>query len=192
VLDATALRAALGTAQHDLFRLETLDRYDVPSDGGDFARYLAGEAAPDPARKAAWHDRLRADRERGVRRWRVHLVTEPLTPYLRFEIDWAHLQNAHLEDIRVLTTDHFQPGATVGETPLPSGVSATVGDFYLIDGAHPLLMHYDSAGRFTGAEFAPGSTAARYRVIRDAAWGAAEPVTEWWAAHPQYHRTVTV
>lgn len=175
MLDVTMLRAALGTAEHDLFRLETLDRYEVPSDGGDFARYLAGEAAPDPARKAGWHEKLRADRERGVRRWRVHVITEPLTDYLRFEIEWAHLRNAHLEDIRVLTRDRF-----------PSG--AGVGDFWLVDGDHPVLMHYDSAGRFTGAELAPGSTAARYRLIRDAAWEAAEPVTAWWAAHPQYHR----
>src|SRR5690242_6858669 len=36
------------------FRLEVRDAYEVASDGGDFARYIAGEALPDAARKNAW------------------------------------------------------------------------------------------------------------------------------------------
>jgi len=46
------------------FRLETLQQYEVASDGSDFARYLAGEAEPTQARKQPWLDRLRAERDR--------------------------------------------------------------------------------------------------------------------------------
>ena len=35
----------------DLLRVQTLDRYDVGSDGDDFRRYLAGEAEPTASRK---------------------------------------------------------------------------------------------------------------------------------------------
>jgi len=42
------------------FRLEVRDSYAVASDGGDLARYLAGEDAPDATRKNAWLDELRA------------------------------------------------------------------------------------------------------------------------------------
>ena len=38
------------------FRFEVRDHYAVASDGGDFARYLAGEDLPDAARKNAWLD----------------------------------------------------------------------------------------------------------------------------------------
>ncbi len=44
------------------FRLETLDAYDVGSDGEDVARYLRGERSPDPARKEPWLSQLRAER----------------------------------------------------------------------------------------------------------------------------------
>ena len=173
------LGALLRTAQHDLFRLETLDLYEVPSDGGDYGRYLSGEAAPDPARKAAWHERIRAERERGLRRWRVHAVTEPLTSYLCFEFEWGHALNAHLEDIRVLTTGRS-----------PAGLDLR--DFWLTDDQDVVLMNYDQTGRFTGAQIAPRGEVPRYRAIRDAAWEAAEPFAAWWDAHPQYHRHATV
>jgi hypothetical protein len=43
------------------FRLETLDAYDVGSDGEDVARYLRGEASPDPERKEPWLAQLRVE-----------------------------------------------------------------------------------------------------------------------------------
>jgi hypothetical protein len=47
------------------FRLETLDTYTSAGDGGDVARYLAGEPAPDPERKDRWLSVLRAERAEG-------------------------------------------------------------------------------------------------------------------------------
>ncbi len=46
-------------ATGSLFRLETLPAYDVPTDRGDFPRYLAGEPDPDMERKGRWLDFLR-------------------------------------------------------------------------------------------------------------------------------------
>ena len=102
MMDAAALGAFLRAAAGDLFRLETLAQYQVPTDGGDYARYVAGAPGPDMARKAVWHDRLRADRARGLRRWRVYVAHEPLSAYARYECEWGHALNAALEEIRVL------------------------------------------------------------------------------------------
>jgi hypothetical protein len=179
MLDAQGLGAALRAAEHDLFRLETLDYYAVPSDGGDFHRYLAGEDVPDQARKDAWHDRLRGERERGVYRHRVYVAREPLSPYARFECEWGHALNADLEEIRVLP-----------HSRIPQGVD--LADWWMVDRRDVLLMHYDSEGRFTGAEPAASAETGRYLAARTAAWEAAEPFTAWWAAHPQYHRHVSV
>src|SRR6266566_1232252 len=75
------------------FRLEVRDAYEVASDGGDFARYLAGEPAPDPARKGAWLDELRADTAAGKRWQWCHVVRGPLTGYLRYEFEWGYQVN---------------------------------------------------------------------------------------------------
>jgi hypothetical protein len=176
MMDEAALGAFLDQAQGDLFRMETLDRYDAGSDGGDFERFLRGEPAPDPARKAAWHKRLAADRERGLRNRRVHVVRSPLSDYLRFEVAWGHAPNAHLEEIRILD---------LAGTPAPAGLIRE--DFWLMDDRDVVLMHYDQRCRFTGASVLPPSELPRYRAARDAAWAAAEPFGSWWDAHPQYH-----
>lgn len=158
------------------FRLEVRDAYAVATDGGDFARYLAGEPAPDAARKNAWLDTLRAERQAGkVRQW-VHVVHGPLTDYLRFEMEWGYLPNLQAgAEVRILDlAEQSRPGGLVDH------------DFWLLDDEAALIMHYDSAGTFTGAELAddPG----RYRTARDAAWNNAVPVADYWRAHPQYHR----
>jgi hypothetical protein len=175
MLDVQALGTLLRSAEHDLFRLEARDRYEVPSDGGDFGRYMAGEAAPDPDRKAAWQRRLAAEKARGLHRWRVHVVTEPLSDYLRYEFDWGHRLNAHLEDIRVLALPE-----------MPEGLLGT--DWYLVDDRDVVDMRYDGHDRFTGAVVLPAGEAGPYLLARAEAWERAVPLTEWWDRHPQYHR----
>jgi hypothetical protein len=173
MLDAAGLGAVLRAAETTLDRMETLPAYAVPSDGGDFQRYLDGAPAPDPDRKAAWHDRLAAERDRGLYRRRVYVAREPLSDYARFECEWGHAPNVHLEDIRVLAPAQF-----------PAIVPMS--DWWLIDGASVLLMRYDQAGAFTGAE--PAENAAGYVAAWAMAWARAEPFEAWWAAHPRYHR----
>jgi Family of unknown function (DUF6879) len=179
MLDAQALGARLRAARHDLFRIEALDRYAVPTDGGDYQRYLDGEPEPDPARKAAWHERLAAERARGLYRRRIHVIHEPLSDYLRFEFDWGHRLNAHLEDIRVLALAH-PPSAQDWH------------DFWMVDDRDVLAMAYGADGQFEGALPVLAGNVRLYRMIRDAAWEAAVPFTDWWDAHPQYHRHVSV
>jgi hypothetical protein len=179
MLDAEALGIRLRAAKRDLFRVETLDRYAVPSDGGDFKRYLDGEPEPDAERKAAWRNRLLAERERGLFRRRVHVIHEPLSDYLRYEFDWGHRLNTDIEDIRVLS---------LPEPPAERGWH----DFYLVDDREVLAMVYDEGGQFEGALPVSVTEVRLYRMIRDAAWEAAVPFSEWWDAHPQYHRHVSV
>jgi hypothetical protein len=157
------------------FRLETLDRYEVPTDGGDFARYLKGEPGPAPERKQAWADRLTQERERGIRRSRVHILRTPLTDYLRFECEWGHALNTHLEDIHILD---------LSEHARPEGVPDC--DYWLIDDRITILMHYDDAGRFLGAE--TENDPAPYQRARDIAMSAAEPFSAWWQRHPEEWR----
>jgi hypothetical protein len=164
--------------QRTAFRLEVRDRYAVASDGGDFARYLAGEELPDAARKNAWFDELRADTAAGKRWQWLHIVRGPLSDYLRYAFEWGYGLNIHAgADVRVLD---------LAERPRPAGVPDE--DFWLLDDEAVLIMHYDDQGRFLGAEPADQAELSRYRNAREAAWEAAEPFADYWARHPEYHR----
>jgi hypothetical protein len=160
------------------FRLELLDHYDVETDGVDFTRYLQGEPAPTPERKQPWLDHLRREREAGIHRYRVHVLRTPLTPYLRYECEWGYAPNvAAGEDVQILD---------LSERPAPEGLVDH--DFWLIDDRHVIRMHYDTGGRFVGAEPLDDDQLPRYRRARDAVVEAAEPFTAWWARHPEEWR----
>jgi len=160
------------------FRLEVRDSYAVASDGGDLARYLAGEDAPDATRKNAWLDELRADTAAGKRWQWVHVVRGPLSDYLKYEFEWGYAVNIHAgAEVRVLD---------LAERPRPAGLLDE--DFWLLDDDGVLIMRYDVRGRFLGAEPADFAELARYRRARDVAWQASTPFADYWAAHPGYHR----
>jgi Family of unknown function (DUF6879) len=162
-----------------LFRLETLDLYDVGSNGDDLNRYLAGEPGPDMARKGPWMDQIRSEVARGLHTYRVHVVRGPLSPYLRFEFEWGYLPNeAAGEDIRILD---------LAEQARPAGLNVDH-DFWLIDDRDAVRMHYDGSGRFTGAEVLSSAEVPRYRAARAAALAAAEPFPAYWQRHPEYHQ----
>lgn len=179
--DPAALGELIDGARRDVFRLETLDSYAVASDGGDYGRWLAGEPAPDPGRKAGAHQWLRSFTDRGVTFRRVHIVRSPLSDYLRYEMDWGYGPNSAYEEIRILD---------LAERPWP-GDQAPDEDFWLIDGTDVAIMDYDEQNRYCGFRHVTTSGPLGYRAaeIARTAWDAAEPYARYWAAHPQFWRT---
>lgn len=160
------------------FRVEAIDVYDVETDGDDVARYLSGEPEPDPARKKAWLDQLRAENAAGKHRSRVHILRTPLNDYLRYECEWGYAYNVQAgEEIRILD---------LTEAALPDGL--ILEEFWLFDNERVLLMHYDEKGHFVGGEELPASRWPAYRRAADIAQEAAAPFAEWWARHPEEHR----
>lgn len=160
------------------FRLETRQRYVVETDAGNVARYLAGEEAPSFVVKGPWLERVAREHAQGVRRYRVHVVESPLSDYLRYECEWGYAYTAAAgEEIYILD---------VGETPAPEGLPDH--DFWIFDDAHVVVMDYDDADIFRGAEVLPEAELARYRRYRDLALGGAVKFETYWSAHPQYHR----
>lgn len=158
------------------FRLEVLPQYGVASDGTDVARYLAGEPDPTPERKNPWLDELRAEKAAGKYRHRVHVLTRPLTGYLRYECEWGYVPNvAAGETVRILDlTSRTAPAGLIDE------------EFWLLDDDTVVVMHYNADGEFLGADLA--NDVGRYVRARDVAVAASEDFTTWWAAHPEEHR----
>jgi|AntDryMetagUQ889_1029465.scaffolds.fasta_scaffold12316_2 hypothetical protein len=165
-----------------LFRLETLDRYDVASNGDEYQRYLAGEVKPNPERKEPWMEHIRGEVSRGLHTYRVHVVRSPLNDYLRFECEWGYVYNARAgEHIRILDlAERLTPADLLDE------------DFWLIDEREVLRMHYDSEGRYVGAEIAPQEVLPRYLAAKEAAWSGAVDFSDYWKAHPGYWRDLSV
>lgn len=164
----------------DLFRMET-HRYYRSAGDVDFDVYLRGEPGPDLESRSGWLSMLRADAA-AHRRWRkVHVVRGELTDYERYEMEWGFALNvAAGEDVRIL------------EAAEESRLDEQVGDFFVADDRYVVLSHYDSSGRHSGAEVVTGRVAAVLIALRDLAWSRAIPFTEWWTAHPQYHRATQV
>jgi hypothetical protein len=160
------------------FRLELLAAYDVASDGDDFDRYQRGEPGPSLDRKQPWLDRLTRERDAGIANQRVHVLSRPLTPYLRYECEWGYVPNAAAgEDIRIID---------VTEQPAPGGLVDH--DFWLVDDEYALRMYYDDQGRFLGARHAPPDLLGAYRHAKRVALAAAEPFGDWWTSHPEEWR----
>ncbi|PJE95639.1 hypothetical protein CUT44_21970 [Streptomyces carminius] len=159
------------TFRCEAFRLETLDDYSGSGNVAAYKAFLAGEPQPEDY-NAHWVEELRAHTERGKRVYRVHILSRPLTDYLRFELGWGYRRNmSGGEEFFILDT-------TENPSPLEH-----VPDFWLFDSESVAVMNYDSAGKFLGSEVLPPERAAEFARYRDAALAHAEPFTAWWAEH---------
>lgn len=159
--------------EHTAFRLETLQDY-VADEDEPLRRFLAGEAPPHDPAKDRWVARIRAAQASGKLMQRVHIVTEPLTDYLRYELAWSYAPNvAAGEDIRILPV-------AAGEWPpgLPTH------DYWLFDSRTLLRMEYDADGNYLAAVLVDDSAEiAAACAWRDCALSAATPYTDYMRWH---------
>lgn len=153
------------------FRLELFDRYVSENETEPMRRFLAGQHV-DPAWRKPWAGLVREETAAGKRMARVHVVTEPLSNYLRFELTCGYPASVEAgEDVRILSrNDH--PGLD-----LPSR------DFWMFDDSRVAEMDYDENGNFLGGDVTedPG-TIARCRQARDTAMKLSVPLADYLAS----------
>ena len=127
----------------DLLRVQTLDRYDVASDGDDFRRYLAGEAEPTASRKGRGSITYGRSSTPAAPGATCTFCSTPLSDYLRYACEWGYAYNVQAgQDVRIV-----EPAAADLVHEL-----VTVGDFWVIDQKLVVRMQYDAGGRFVGAD----------------------------------------
>lgn len=161
--------------ERNCFRLETLESYGGSGEDASLAAFLAGEYPPPDDERQDWTRLVRSAAGRGGLMQRVHVVTEPLSPYLRFELTWSYPQSvAAGEDVRILLiTDDW-----------PADIPRS--DFWLFDDHELFLMVYDSTGVWLGAEHINDRSAvARACRARDVALRLAQPWAEFVAHRPE-------
>ena len=101
------------------FRVETSPSYGGSGEDSSLAAFLAGGNPPPDAERRDWTRLAQAAAQHGRSMSRVHVVREPLTDYLRFEIGWSYPQSvAAGEDVRIL------PLVDTGQWPRRSAVLA--------------------------------------------------------------------
>jgi hypothetical protein len=141
------------------FRLECLPAYAVTEDDESeaFRLWLAGEQPPRKERE--WPKLCASAVAARKSMQRVRLVTQPLSEYLRFEMEWGYPANvAAGEDIRIL--DYEPPGLLKV-------------DFWLFDDELAVVLEYDDQGRFLRPVVAESVTP--YCQARDLALAASIP-----------------
>lgn len=152
------------------FRLETLGKYTVEGEQEDFRRFLSGDPLP-PTPNEQWCRRIREAAAQGKDYQRIRLLPDPLTPYMKFEIDWCYLYSAEAgEKISVL----------LPEAPADLRAEA-IQDFWMFDDEQVVLLHYDDEGRFSGAEQVDAGKVPAYRALRDRLSEHAIPLREYLA-----------
>lgn len=160
--------------RYTAYRLETLQRYDVSYEQDEFGRFLAGESRGEFPGISAWCDTVRTAVSTGRFMHRVHVVTEPLSDYVRFECAWAYEHTVEAgEDVRLVPVS-----ANDWPAELPHY------DYWLFDSSQLVAMHYAESGAFVSGELVtdPGRIV-QANLWRDAAVSASVPYRSY-AAHP--------
>ena len=151
------------------YRLELLDWYTTPATERRLARFLAGEKVT-AAERAAWLAMLRAVRADGKTMARVHIIAEPLSDYLKYELACYESSVEAGEDIRILPAH------------LATGLDLPGFDYWLFDDARAAVMYYGERGAWLRTEMVtdPGFVA-DCRRWRDEALSRAIPFSDYMA-----------
>lgn len=127
------------------FRIETLQCYGGSGETDSIETFLAGDTpAPHPG-KREWMQLVSAAVRAGKVMQRVHVVTEPVTDYMTFELAWSYAYNvAAGEDVRIIPLSE--------DEGWPSGIPRDGRDFWLFDESELFRLHYNQDGTWLGVE----------------------------------------
>lgn len=172
------LVAELRTFRYSVFRLETLQVYSDPGEVAGIAAFGRGESPPPRAAEVEWSAMLRANRDAGRVQQRVHVVVEPISDYLAYELCWEYGRNAAAgEDIRIIPVTSRWPD------DVPRS------DFTLFDSRRLFHLSYDPSGVQLSARLDTDPTEiAESCFIRDAALHHAVPWSAYIARYPELVR----
>jgi hypothetical protein len=171
-------------AEVDIFRLETLQNYGNSGEEPALAAFEAGEPHLITPGKREWLALVRDRTATGCAMQRVHIVREPITAYLRFELTWGYLPNV-------------EAGEEIGIIPVPPGKPWPAElpertDFWLFDLTVLYAMRYDRANAWMATEQVTKPRAIEQaRRWREAALRLAVPWHDYIDSHPQLARIVS-
>ncbi len=124
-------------ARKETFRLELLDQYSVEDEKESFYAFMHGEEIKEDSGLSEWISGLDKLRRNDVLTRRVHVVSLPLTDYIRYElIGYAKTK----ENVNFISRSEYSKLQKPFEPK----------DFWLIDDKELFLVDYDKEGRWLG------------------------------------------
>ncbi|MFD8249656.1 DUF6879 family protein [Nocardia sp. NPDC059691] len=169
LLGAERFRAALGSAKHRAFHLETRDDYLTENEEPSLAAFREDETI-DPGGEwfAGWQRQVEAAVERGVVMQRARIVSEPHTLYTRYLLALTRHNVAAGEDVRYLARH-------LAESP-----DSSADDFWLFDDNLVAYSLFDERGYWVGAASTDDPVIVAYAAeVRDRVWSASTPYVEY-------------
>ena len=178
---SSELRQLFATFERSAFRLETLQWYGQSGEDAAFDAFLSGRPYVRPPGKERWLQNIARARSVGATMSRVHIVREPLTDYLQFELTWAYAPNvAAGESIGIIAVAQDGPWPA----PFPQDY-----DYWLIDDRLYEMEYADDEARSWVGVYPVADEAweqhHRARVWRDAALMAAMPWRAYIESRPE-------
>lgn len=167
------LKPYLHGFRESAFRLEAHQYYESPKERNWLERWKqTGEVPTFTPDNDPWCKFVAEAKAAGKTMQRVRLVEEPLTDYVRFELQCQHHSVEAGEDIRVTVVKPVRDFA-VNDDPL-----SDMFDFWLFDEETVVELEYDHEGRFVNA-YAVTDTELRYRAYRNMALRRSIPLKEY-------------
>jgi hypothetical protein len=167
-MDVEDLARLVERSERSAFRLETRPQYLVPQERDEFEQWRSGRPLPLPTPETSpWLARIQSSTARGYRWYRVHVLDDPLSDYLRYEL-WGYRANQTAGEEIYLAERAAHPS-----------LGHLHEDFWLIDDNAAVRVIYDDKDRFVRLEGA--DDVEPYRAMRDLALHHAEPLDEYLA-----------
>jgi hypothetical protein len=169
------LREQFRIFRYSAFRLETLQAYAGSDEDPARLAFQRGDPTPPPdPHQDQWLAMLRAHRDAGRTQQRVHVVCEPVSEYLSFELTWEYGPHvAAGEDIRIISVTDTGP------------VDVPDRDFWLFDSQQLFDLSYDDDGNWLSVQHITDlAEVARACFARDAALYQSTPWVDYMATKP--------
>lgn len=162
------LMRMLRTFATSAFRLETRQLYASDQETAAFAAWRADGRIPgaDDPLIAGWTEIVRAHAEDSAQMRRVHVVSQPLSAGVRFELALQRTYSAPAgEQFRVVDAEAYPD-------------LAAADDFWLLDNRVGVRLIYDDTGRLTQLQRMTTGEVDAARAVSDAAWAVGTDLTE--------------
>lgn len=123
-------------------RLEILQEYRIEGDEWDtFTKFQAGQPTPVYAELEEWMSMLDAWHKDGKEVERIRVIENPLTSYLKYEIDLGYIPSAlHGQKVYFISKEKFE---RICQNKIRS-------DFWIFDDEIVFELLYDERGSFLG------------------------------------------
>lgn len=168
-IDINSFFSCFSNFEHNAFRLEMLDIYNVSGEIEEYQQFLNGDTPPINANED-WVEIINGAYSRGAEINRVRWARKPFSTYLNYEILWGYRASVDAgEKISVIIGDAMPSFKTI--VPI-------LKDFWLFDNKECYLLEYDFVGTFLGINKLPNSLIGNYVKLKEETLSLSSPIKQ--------------